>query len=163
MFSCTDFLFLFYLIFYHFISVAHSPFLRLLHSQQSEPCKEPFALFQKLLSRAIRKDEERKHDLFSSCDLKAPPPPFMDISLFSGKGEGAVCVRVLWEEGGILIIVHAWVINQFRRYWKTVDGRCCSEGKKSKRGKYEGGVFWFVPVGSQDFFKKMMLFFFFFF
>ena len=163
MFSCTDFLFLFYLIFYHFISVAHSPFLRLLHSQQSEPCKEPFALFQKLLSRAIRKDEERKHDLFSSCDLKAPPPlPSWIFHYFRGR-EKVLCVFVCCgRRGGILIIVHAWVINQFRRYWKTVDGRCCSEGKKSKRGKYEGGVFWFVPVGSQDFFKKMMLFFFFF-
>lgn len=99
MFAFTYFLFIFHLIFYHPLSVSHSPFLCLLHSlthKQSEPCKEPFALFQKLLSWAIRKDEERKHDLFSSCDLKAFfPPSFMDISLFSWKGKGAVCVRVL--------------------------------------------------------------------
>ena len=104
MFSFTDFLFIFYLIFYHFISVSHNPFLHLLHSlthKQSEPCNEPFALFHKLLSWPIRKDEERKHDLFSSCDLKASPPLFHGYFIIFMEGKRCcVCVCVAGGGGG---------------------------------------------------------------
>lgn len=92
--------------------------------------------------------------------FESSPPSLHGYFIIFGEGRRCCVCSCVVGGGGILIIVHAWVINQFRRYWKTVDGRCCSEGKTSKRGKYEGGVFWFVPVGSQDFFLKMMLFFF---
>ena len=89
-----------------------------------------------------------------------PPPLSWIFHYFHGR-EKVLCVCVCWwggGGGGILIVVHAWVINQCRGYWKIVDGRFCSEGK-SKRGKVWNVmfrprcVFWFVPVGSQDFLK----------
>ena len=130
---CASWFVLFYFILYfdtpctQFFS--QSPALpHCLTHKQSEPCKEPFALFQKLLSWAIRKDEERKHDLFRVLIWR----------LFSLHGyfirewkRCCVCVcecKCVCFAGRIEIQVHAWVIKHFARYWSALDGHFCSKG-----------------------------------